>query len=55
MTQAIVVISLLAALMITIRLVTKSLYKDRKPTSAVHPREHVRAKAASHVARTTTS
>ncbi len=50
-----ITIVLLVVLVITIRLVSKSLYRKRKPTRAVHTKDCVRSKTAPHIVSTTTS
>ncbi|MFA5375643.1 MAG: hypothetical protein WC455_07830 [Dehalococcoidia bacterium] len=50
-----ITIVLLVVLVIAIRLVAKSLYRESKTTRAVHTNERVRAKTAPHVVSTTSS
>jgi len=50
-----ITIALLVVLVIAIRLVAQSLYREKKTTHAVHTNKRVRAKTAPHVVNTTTS
>jgi hypothetical protein len=50
-----ITIALLVVLLITIRLIAKSLYREKKPAGTIHVENRVRAKVASRETNTTTS
>jgi|GEM_PF-7115228 len=50
MIPAIIVVALLVLLVVILKLVTKSLYRERKINHSTHSRGHVHAKAAPRIA-----
>jgi hypothetical protein len=49
-----VTIALLVVLVVAIRLIAKSLYREKKPAGTIHVENRVRAKVASREVKTTT-